>query len=300
MRVRNNVLLAVLDPEGKNLKKPVSASPIGSARSAGSGRQATGGAAGATPSAGFAGAKSLRHEASGPKGESEALVDCSAFDLLHTEQGFVAFEQWYRRVFASGSSSAASPLPRADVGLLWPQAFCPPSALHEYAFLELLKAFVDCSDSEAFDFFELWDYDFLGMLALPQVYLAMCLVAALGSRQLLKFLYFHSTWLFKALAKGSLEWVGAAPEPKVGWPRVLMLLRLVGAPGHLVSRIGSENGVASPGFSDGLTYDEFLEVMFPILAQLDRGAEIGESTVINESDRMVSGEQMRSRTCTIL
>merc|ERR1719453_832591 len=116
----------------------------------------------------------------------------------------------------------------------------------------------------------------------------MCLVAALGSRQLLKFLYFHSTRLFGVLTKGC---PGVAPE-RVAWPRLLLLLRLLGAPCYLVSRTGIEAGVASSAIGDGLTYDEFLEVMFPIMAQLDRGAEVCESTVINESDRMV---HVRSR-----
>jgi hypothetical protein len=184
-------------------------------------------------------------------------------------------------------------MPRAELGRLWPQAFCPPSALHEYAFMELLRAFTECSDSEAFDFFDLLDCDFLGMLALPQVFLAMCLLAALGSRQLLKFLYFHSTKLFAMLTKGC---PGVASEC-VSWPRLLVLLRLLGAPAHLVSRVGAETGASSYGLGDGLTYDEFLEVMFPIMAQLDRGAEIGESTVINASDTMV---HVKSRACTIL
>lgn len=159
--------------------------------------------------------------------------------------------------------------------------------------MELLRAFAECSDSEALDFFDILDCDFLGMLSLPQVYLAICLVAALGSQQLLKFLYFHSVRLFGVLEKGCPS---VAPD-HVSWPRLLVLLRLLGASGHLVSRIGTEMGVASAGACDGLTYDEFLDVVFPIMAQLDRGPEAGESTVINESDRMV---HVKSRTCVIL
>lgn len=297
MRVRTKWLLAVLDPEGKNTKRGTGPSPIGSARSTGSGRQGVGNAPGngtPTPGGASSGASisARRHFDLRPAGVEamDAFLECSAFDLLHTEQGFVAFEQWYRRIFTSGNNAV---IPHADLGLLWPQAFCPPNSLHEYAFMELLKNFTECSDSEALDFFDLLDCDYLGMLSLPQVYLAICIVAALGSRQLLKFLYFHSTCLFGVLEKGC---PGAATD-RVSWPRLLVLLRLLGAPGYLVSRIGTEAGVSSSAIGDGLTYDEFLGVMFPIMAQLDRGAEVGESTVINESDRMV---HVKSRMCTIL
>lgn len=266
MRVRTKWLLAVLDPEGKNPRRMPGPSPLGSARSTGSGRQPGGNAPGtSTPTPGGASSSARLQQSLRPSGgettakaEQEALQECSAFDLLHTEQGFAAFAEWYRRVFASGSSAVAAKTPDADLGLLWPQAFCPPSALHEYAFMELLRAFAECSDSEALDFFDLLDCEFLGMLSLPQVYLAICLVAALGSRQLLKFLYFHSTRLFGVLEKGC---PGVVAE-RVSWPRLLVLLRLLGAPGYLVSRIGGEVGVSSSAIGDGLTYDEFLEVMF--------------------------------------
>jgi len=283
----------VLDPEGKNPRRLAGPSPMGSARSTGSGRQASGCVS--TQSLGSSGGRSqqgLRPEAS-CKVESDAPQECSAFDLLHTEQGFMAFEQWYRRIFASGTSASAATVPRAELGLLWPQAFCPPSGLHEYAFMELIRAFAECSDSEALDLFDLLDHDFLGMLALPQVYLGICLMAALGSRQLLKFLYFHSSNLFGVLTKGC----PSVASERVSWPRLLVLLRLLGAPSHLVSHVGAKTGVSFYAIGDGLTYDEFLEVMFPIMSQLDRGAEVGESTVINEEDRMVNA---KSRTCTIL
>jgi hypothetical protein len=295
MRVRNKLLLAVLDPEGKN---PRRAAP-GSARSTGSGRRENlQGAASPTPG-GASSTASLRSQQGSRQG-SEAfskheldLLEFSAFDLLHTEQGFVAFEQWYRRTFAGGTSGAAAEKPHVELGFLWPQAFCPPSALHEYAFMELLRAFAECSDSEALDFFDLLDCDFLGMLSLPQVYLAICLVSALGSRQLLKFLYFHSTNLFRVLQKGC---PGVVPE-RLSWPRLLVLLRLLGTPGYLASRIGAEAGISSSAIGEGLSYEEFMVVMFPIMQQLDRGAEVGESTVINESDRMV---HVKSKMCTIL
>ena len=38
-----------------------------------------------------------------------------------------------------------------------------------------------------------------------QVYIAICLVAAIGSRQLTKFFYFHSTRIFGMLALGSKD-----------------------------------------------------------------------------------------------
>lgn len=216
--------------------------------------------------------------------------------MLHTEQGFAAFGQWYRRILASGSGSNAAATPRLELGLLWPQAFCPPHLLHEYAFMELLRAFAECTDSEAFDLFDILDCHFMGMLGLQQVYFAMCLIAALGSRQLTKFLYFHSTQLFEVLSKGCI----ASPPEHVSWPRLLVLLRLLGAPGHVVSRVGTEAGgpfAAMPGAIGSLKYTEFLDVMFSITMQLDRGTEFGETTVINESDRM---SRVRSRTCAVL
>jgi len=79
-----------------------------------------------------------------------------------------------------------------------------------------------------------------------------------------------------------------------------VLLRLLGAPGHLVSRVSAEHDVAPLA---QLTYEEFLEVTYPVVAELDRGVEYGEITVINESDRMGNYKLMnnvRSRMCTIL
>lgn len=236
------------------------------------------------------GADSARSTAPASARDSN-LEDSTAFDLLHSEKGFCAFEQWYRRVLASGSGSAVQLRPKTDVGRLWPQLFCPPNAVHEHAFMELLRAFAECSDSEALDFFDLLDADYTGMLGLPQVYIAICLVAALGSRQLTKLLYFHSTRLFAILAKGCRL---SAEPGRVAWPRVLMLLRLLGASSHLVSRVGAEYGVVPLA---QLNYDEFLEVMHAVVTQLDSGAEFGESTVINESDRLGG---VRSRSCVLL
>jgi len=222
---------------------------------------------------------------------------CSAFDLLHTEKGFIAFEQWYQRVLVGGPGATVPPVPPPELGLMWPQAFCPPNALHEHAFLELLRAFAECTDSEAFDFFDLLNHDCLGFLGYAQVYVAVCLIAAMGCRQLTKFLYFHSTRLFGILSRGCR--FGASPGC-VSWPRLLTLLRLLGAPSHLISRVSVELGVAPLA---QLTYEEFLEIVYPVVVELDRGVEYGEITVINENDRMGNFQLMnnvRSRMCTIL
>jgi hypothetical protein len=292
MRVRNNALLAVLDPEGKNPKRFVEPSPRGSARSSSS-RPGVGSVIGYGAGRTGASAKlGLRQEAG--KTLHEDAPDCTAFDLLHTEHGFIAFEHWYRKVLATGAGSSASSASDSfkDVGLQWTQVYCPPSLLHEYAFMELLRTFVECSDSEAFDFFDILDCEFLGMLETPQVYIAVCLVAALGSRQLCDFLYLHSSRLFKTLAKGCPE----TCFERVSWPKLHSCLRLLGTPGHLVFGSSNDRDIPSPLCSDGLTYDDFLKFLYPIFVQLDRGAEIGESTVINEGDRIV---QVRSRSCII-
>eukprot|EP00929_Paragymnodinium_shiwhaense_P014549 TRINITY_DN122460_c0_g1_i1.p1 TRINITY_DN122460_c0_g1~~TRINITY_DN122460_c0_g1_i1.p1 ORF type:complete len:296 (-),score=63.36 TRINITY_DN122460_c0_g1_i1:30-917(-) len=238
-------------------------------------------------------------QAAAPRSKDGDNEESTAFDLLHQERGFMAFEQWYKRVLASAAAAHGNPhaaLHEQQAAALappfWPQVYCPPNLLHEYAFLELLRTFTECSDSEAFDLFDLLDCEFLGMLGLHEVYIAICLLAAHGSRQLTKFLYFHSTRLFGILSRGCK--VTSAPE-HVSWPRLVTFLRLLGTPGHLISRASTENGVSPLA---QLNYEQFLEVLFPIAMQLDRGsAEFGESTVINECDR--SGH-VRSRLCTLL
>jgi len=215
----------------------------------------------------------------------------SPFDMLYTEKGFLAFENWYRRLLANSHAASMPAAPRPELGFLWPQVFCPPSALHEHAFAELLRAFAECSESEAVDLFELLDHDFRGMLSVSQVYLAICLLAALGCRQLTKFLYFHSTILFGMLSKGCR--FSAAPG-RVTWARMLVLLRLLGTPGHLISKVGIDHGMTPLA---QLTHDQFLDVIFPIMVELDRGTETGEITVINENDRT---GPVRSRMCAVL
>mmetsp|Transcript_75920 Transcript_75920/g.176074 ORF Transcript_75920/g.176074 Transcript_75920/m.176074 type:complete len:296 (-) Transcript_75920:126-1013(-) len=295
MRILEKRFLAVLDPEATRLRRHAGPSPISSARSTQSGRQGPA-SGGCGAGAGETAARSARAVVPCTQKELE-LEECSAFDLLHTERGFVAFEQWYQRVLAGCPGAHSPALPPSELGLLWPQVFCPPNALHDHAFMELLRAFAECTDGEAFDFFDLLNHDYLGYLGYPQVYLAMCLIAAMSSRQLTKFLYFHSTRLFGILAKGCR--FDASPG-YVAWPRLLTLLRLLGAPSHLVSRIGVEHGVVP---LTQLSYEDFLEVMYAVAVELDRGVECGEITVINENDRMGNFQLMnnaRSRTCCIL
>eukprot|EP00928_Gymnodinium_smaydae_P074370 TRINITY_DN5742_c0_g2_i1.p1 TRINITY_DN5742_c0_g2~~TRINITY_DN5742_c0_g2_i1.p1 ORF type:complete len:304 (-),score=62.57 TRINITY_DN5742_c0_g2_i1:122-1033(-) len=217
--------------------------------------------------------------------------ESTAFDLLHTERGFGAFEQWYRRALSSSVVAQGVGSGGANAALAWPQVYCPPNLLHEHAFLELLRTFADCSEAEGMDFFDFLDCEFLGMLGLPQVYFAICLVAAVASNQLTKFLFFHSTRLFGFLEKGSRMDAAAG---RVSWARLVTLLRLVGAPGHAISKVGQENGVAP---LSQLCYEECMDVLFPLVMQLDRGGPFGESTVMTEGDR--SGPA-RSRTCVIL
>jgi len=304
MRVYCPRIFAVLDPEGSSRRvsaRAGMASPVASARStigeASSERHRL-----SNPAAAIVGrlleARLLETARSSQQAVAQAqqavkdsaFEEYSAFDMLHTERGFSAFEQWYKRVLVSGAGASAPPLPQKDFGLLWPQAFCPPNALHEYAFMELVRAFADCSDSDAFDFFDILDYDFLGVLGLPQVYLGMCLIAAIGSRQLTKLLYFHSTNLFLVLSKGCVE----VPAERIAWPRVLTFLRLLGAPESLISRTVAGSGMHS---ATQLTYDDFLDVVYPIVVALDRGSHLGEGTVINENDRAL---HVRSKLCSIL
>lgn len=263
MRVYTKSLLAVLDPESARARSRAGGVTL------------------------HAAAALLRRPADSGEGSDE----CSPFDLLHTERGFAAFDHWLRRVLASTAAASAERWPPAELGILWPQAFCPPTALHEHAFLELVRAFAECSDSEALDLFDILDHDFLGMLGPAQAYLAMCLIAALGSHQLTKFLYFHSSRLFGVLAKGCMS---SAPD-HVSWARLLVLLRVLGAP--VPASSASPTAGAAPA-TKTLKYDDFLEVMFPIVVQLDRGGGVGESTVINDGDDRIGSA--RSRTCAIL
>lgn len=293
MRVNAPRLLAVLDPEVARSRRQVHASP-GSARSSG-GSRISGTSATLAAHAGTT-AETARG-AGGRAANSAALVagpdseECGPFDLLHTEKGFIAFEQWYRRVLASSVASNAVTSPRLELGLLWPQVHCPPTGLHEHAFFEVLRAFGEFSDGEALDFFDLLDHERVGFLCLPQVYFAMCLVAAVGCKQLTKFVYFHSTKLFDMLEKGCR--FSAAPK-HVTWAKVMSLLRLLGTPGSLISKTCTENRMVPVS---QLTYDDFVIVTFPIMVQLDRGTDARQIMVMTESDRRVV---VNSKMCTIL
>merc|ERR1712062_9024 len=172
----------------------------------------------------------------------------------------MGFEQWYRRALAGAPGAAVAAQGGTGSGnadgycaaVFWPQLHCPPSLLHEHAFLELMRMFTECSESEAFDLFDILDADCLGMLGLQQVYMAMCLIAAVGSQQLTKFLHFHSTHFFFVLAKGCR--LTAAPE-RVFWPHLVTFLRLIGAPGHLISKVSTANDITPLA---QLSYEDFL------------------------------------------
>lgn len=278
-------LLAVLEPDAASQGgRLLAASPISSARSTASNRQGT--------PLGDTG-NNRKNTDSGKSREPASLEDSSAFDLLHTSRGFAAFEQWYKRIISSSACAPSLKQPPSDLGGLWPQAFCPPNALPEYAFLELVRAFAECTDSEAFDFFDLMDYRFVGALDFKQVYFAVCILAASGCRQSTKLLYLHSRRIFAMLAEGR---VGGS-SGKVTWPRLLALLRLLGATSLVVSRACTECGVAF--LSRDLTYQEFLDVTYSVLSQLDKGANNQENSnvVAGENDRP---ESARSKMCTLL
>eukprot|EP00927_Polykrikos_kofoidii_P065487 TRINITY_DN61239_c0_g1_i1.p1 TRINITY_DN61239_c0_g1~~TRINITY_DN61239_c0_g1_i1.p1 ORF type:complete len:268 (-),score=35.49 TRINITY_DN61239_c0_g1_i1:16-819(-) len=224
----------------------------------------------------------------------EASLERSTFDMMHCEKGFNAFDQWYKRVLASVASGQGGCFGfdgLADAPPFWNQIYCPPNLLHEHAWVELLRTFVDCSDSEAYDFFDILDSESLAMIGMPQVYVGMCLIAALGSRQLTKFLYFHSTRMYKMLAVGCRL---LAPPGCVTWPKLVSFLRIIGTPGYLISRAFVENNLSPLA---NIKYEEFLDVIYPIAVHLDGGSEIAETTHINESERV---DNIKSRMCTVL
>lgn len=270
MRVLEERLFAILDPESTRLRRHGGPGQICSARSS-SARQ--------MPSAyGHETLDSAVKSARAACGPVKELADFTAFELLQTERGFVAFQQWYQRVLANIPGAAVAPsyagAPPRELDVLWPQAACPPHALHDQAFLEVLRAFADCTDSEGFDFFDLLDQHSQGYLRYAQVYLAICLIAAIASRQLMKFLYFHSNRVFKILDQGCML---EAPHGHVFWPRLLKLLRLLGAPGHLISDVAEEHGVAPLAH---LTYEDFMEVTYHVFKEMDRGSSVGVTSVM--------------------
>eukprot|EP00931_Biecheleriopsis_adriatica_P100666 TRINITY_DN75931_c0_g1_i1.p1 TRINITY_DN75931_c0_g1~~TRINITY_DN75931_c0_g1_i1.p1 ORF type:complete len:287 (+),score=36.46 TRINITY_DN75931_c0_g1_i1:80-940(+) len=286
MKVLPGRLLIVLD-EVHRQRRPGGASPMCSARSTGSSKAAMQGAAEA--SRGVRPLDSARSGTSACTHDSES-EECTAFDLLHTKPGFLAFTQWYVRQLPGTYEGRSARRP--DLGLLWPQAYCAPHALHEYAFVDFLRLFVDCTDREALDFFDLLDSDCLGALTLQQVCIAVLLIAALGSRQLTKCLYVHSKRLFGLLSTGSQR---SLRRRHVLWPRVQMLMQLLGAPWHLISRVCSQFAFQPLA---KLTHDDFVEVMFPVTTQLDRGA-----SDLNDYSQVINTEKVnmpKSRACVIL
>lgn len=219
--------------------------------------------------------------------QAPIVEERTAFDLLHTGKGFMLFNQWYYRMITRNTQTITAPPP--CLGSTWSQAFCPRLGLHDFAFVEFIRTFVDCSDSEAFDLFDLLDYRLLGILEFRPVYLAICLVAALGSHQLTKFLYFHSSFFFNLLAEGSV----ATKSGCIALPRLITFLRILGAPTHLILRmIPTEGSEPMAQFR----YEQFLEVSFLVMKELDQGSVFGASSVINEPDRSAL---TRSKVCTI-
>eukprot|EP00930_Biecheleria_cincta_P046452 TRINITY_DN32030_c0_g1_i1.p1 TRINITY_DN32030_c0_g1~~TRINITY_DN32030_c0_g1_i1.p1 ORF type:complete len:294 (+),score=47.27 TRINITY_DN32030_c0_g1_i1:173-1054(+) len=293
MRVIPGRLLSVLEFEveqpGQSLSSrqrriapsPRGPSSIGSARTTTSkGAEASRGSIAARP------IDSARSAASVGTRDSEGEDCVTAFDMLHTEQGFRTFQQWYQRQLCSGAENRG--LRPQDLGILWPRGYNFPDSLCESAFVDFIRLFVECSDGEALDFFELLDVHLLGALSAHQVYIAIILVAALSSKQLTKCLFLHSKYLYSLLS--------ASPRGQALGSRIQMLQQLLGAPWYLVSRVSAECGI--PPLKD-LTHEEFVEVMYRVFLRLDGGvSELTDfSQVIHPSER---GGNQKSRTCAIL
>lgn len=302
MRVIPGRLLSVLEFEleqpGQSLSSrqrrtapsPRGPSPVGSARTITS-KGAEPGRGGGTPSSFVAAPRlcpmdSARSAASGCTRDSEGEECLTAFDMLHTEQGFRTFQQWYQRQLSSGAENRG--LRPQDLGILWPRGYNFPDALCESAFVDFIRLFVECSDGEALDFFELLDVHLLGALNAHQVYIAIVLVAALSSKQLTKCLFLHSKHLYSLLS--------ANPCGQALGARIQMLQQLLGAPWYLVSRVTAECGI--PPLKD-LAHEEFVEVMYRVFLRLDGGvSELTDfSQVIHPSERLLN---QKSRTCMIL
>ncbi|CAL1169163.1 unnamed protein product [Cladocopium goreaui] len=238
-------------------------------------------------------------EISRPGGPGHGTSDSeerAAYDLLHKEQGFQAFRSWYLQQLRQtqpetpdvGSARSMGSVEDA-VGLCF-QAVPIPGTINEYAFMDFLRLFLNCSDAEAFNFFRLLDASMLGALKFQQVYLATVLVSALSSRQLTKCLYLHSRWLFETMTVEPLQ--GQGGPRLLPWPRLQSLFQLLGANWIFVSR----NCPLTLGFSPQthLTHDEFVEVLFCVLAQLDKDAVAKDAQVIRPA------RTVKSKACTVL
>lgn len=296
MRVNVGRLCAILDPEATRRR---GASPISSARSTGSARHAAVDSARSVGSGSGRLLDSARSFASTSTKESMKdaadFEDVTLFDMLHTDRGFDAFQNWFKRALDSPASSSnfTGPL-RTELGLVFPLACCQPPAIPEYAFIEIMRTFTECTDDEAFDLFDLLDYDLVGALDIKKMYFGLTLLSAVGSRQCSKFFRVHSRMLFAMLTKGCPTMNPQSPE-KVAWPRVIVLLRVLGVPEHLIARLGQDFAIKQ---LDEINYDTFTSLMYVMLTRLDRGVDFSETTVINETERMVNVN--KSRSCAIL
>lgn len=259
------------------------------------------------PGSGRSSCTETRSEISRPGGlgHGSDSEERAAYDLLHKEQGFQAFRSWYLQqlrqtqpetprdvgsVASTARSATGSARGVEDLGLCFPQAAPMPGTINEYAFMDFLRLFLNCSDAEAFNFFRLLDASMLGALKFQQVYLATLLVSALSCRQLTKCLYLHSRWLFETMTVEPLQGQGVRLLP---WPRLQSLFQLLGANWIFVSR----NCPLTLGFNPQtyLTHDEFVEVLFCVLAELDKDAVAKDAQVI----RPAAG-RVKSKACTLL
>eukprot|EP00439_Symbiodinium_sp_Y106_P053917 s857_g7.t1 len=217
--------------------------------------------------------------------ENEELV---AFDLLHTEKGFQTFKQWYLRQLMN---SAEGRTQRSGETGLFPQAYCPAQAINEFAFQDYLQLFLQCSEAEALDFFGLLDGRMLGALTFQQIYLATLLIAAMSSRQLTRCLYMHSKWLFETLTGQSSH------GHRVTWSRVKTLMQLLGASWYHIS--SSCPGASEFIPSSKLSHEEFVEVLFAVLAPLDRGS-LGQQPDTQVVRPLSKVPVQKSRACVLL
>merc|ERR1712224_286912 len=210
---------------------------------------------------------------------------------MHSDRGYDAFQNWFKRAFDSPASSShfTGPL-RTDLGLVFPLACCQPPGIPEYVFIEIMRTFAECTDDEALDLFDLLDYDLIGALDFRKVYFGLALLSAVGSRQCTKFFRVHSRVLFAMLTRGCPTLNPQCPQ-KVAWPRLIVLLRVLGVPEHLIARLGQDFAVKQ---LDEINYDTFSAVMYVMLARLDRGVDFSETTVINETERMAHVNKSRS------
>ncbi|CAK9017187.1 unnamed protein product [Durusdinium trenchii] len=175
-----------------------------------------------------------------------------------------------------------------ELGLFFPQAVPIPGTLDEYAFMDFLHLFLECSEAEAFSFFKLLDPSMLGALKFQQIYLATVLLSAMSSKQLTKCLYLHSRWLFNTI---TVEPSSGRPR-RVAWPRLQSLFRLLGANWIFISRTYPMASSFTP--QTRLTHEEFVEALFAVLSSLDKDG--ADAQVI----RSRCPAPVKSKTCAVL